>query len=163
MAKGTSDFYKFYSKRNNTAVDHLLFGEILRDFNSKVMDSIIEGYEFELGHRLATIRVSRCQLNPAKARIDWGASNACKQEILDSGGKLYDAETNTGEKWLIYFTKEMFLKFHWTKTKAKVVAKKMYRFDAARGNDGKSPKEKLKAVLYNDDLAYLRYKKNVNI
>ena len=71
---------------------------------------------------------------------------------------LYISTLGKGVKWHIYFTDEYYCKFHWRKIKCKVKNKSVYRFDATRGKVGN--KDKLIKLLKEDDLAYLKFRKN---
>ena len=127
----------------------------------QVIDMVLEGKEFSMGNNLSTLSVRRIERNPSKPTIDWWESNKYKQELLAQGKELYNKETDEGEKWFIYYTDPWYCKYHWQKSKCKLANKSAYRFTPTRGTKGN--KEKLTALLKNDDLAYLRFKKHGNI
>ena len=127
----------------------------------QVINLVLEGKEFSMGNNLSTLSVRRIERNPSKPTIDWWESNKYKQELLAQGKELYNKETDEGEKWFIYYTDPWYCKYHWQKSKCKLANKSAYRFTPTRGTKGN--KEKLTALLKNDDLAYLRFKKHGNI
>jgi len=156
MSHTLRDIYKSYTKEYGD-IDKLLFRGICSDFNIMIMDYILEGKEFNLGQNLSTLSIIRRDRDPRSPRIDWGESNKYKQELLDSGEKLYDPESETGTKWHIYHTDSFYCKFYWKKGRCKVKNKSVYKFEASRGLKGN--KEKLISLLKEDELAYLKFKK----
>ena len=150
------DIYKEYCKEN-TKVDQLTFSNICSDFNIMVIEQLLEGKEFNMGNNLSTLSIIRRDRDPRSPRIDWGESNKYKQELLDEGQELYNQETDKGVKWHIYHTDEFYCKYYWRKGKCKVPNKSVYRFDATRGIKGN--KDKLISLLKDDELAYLKFKK----
>lgn len=151
--------YKSYSKDSDDKVDYRTFADICSDFNIALFDELLLGYEFNMQNNLGTISVRRVDRDPRRLQVNWGETTKYKQELIDNGVELYDSKKGTGEKWHIYYTDKYYCKYHWTKHKAKVKNKTVYRFDATRGVKGN--KEKLIALLQNDDMAYLRFKKYV--
>lgn len=157
MAYTLSHIYDAYSEEIESPVDKTMFKNICSDFNIMIVDHILEGKEFNMGHNLSKLSIVRMERDPRAPRVDWAESNKYKQELKDSGEKLYDKETGEGVKWQIYFTDEYYYKYYWRKGKCKVPNKSVYRFDATRGLKGN--KEKLTKLLKGDDLAYLKFKK----
>jgi len=139
------------------SIDKSLFKNICSEFNVMIMEYILEGKEFNMGHNLSTVSVVRKERDPRSPRVDWGESNKYKKELITDGEELYDAETGKGIKWHIYHTDSFYCKFYWRKGKCSVPNKSVYRFDATRGVKGN--KEKLINLLKQDDLAYLTFKK----
>jgi len=139
------------------SIDKSLFKNICSEFNVMIMEYILEGKEFNMGHNLSTVSVVRKERDPRSPRVDWGESNKYKKELIADGEELYDAETGEGIKWHIYHTDSFYCKFYWRKGKCSVPNKSVYRFDATRGVKGN--KEKLINLLKQDDLAYLTFKK----
>ena len=158
VAKGRKDIYKLYCSTAKDPVSYNLFIEILSKFNTKVMDHLLEGHEFEMGYMLSNLRIVRRNRDPRSPRVDWKGSFKLKQEILDRGGALYDAEKEIGEKWIVYYTGGRYFRFRWYKAQCRVKNKAAYRFDPTRGKKGN--KEKLTELINNDDLAYLRFRYN---
>jgi len=157
MSYTLRDIYKDYTKTCKNPVDSLTFRDICSEFNIGIMDYILEGKTFNMGNNLSTISISRQDRDPRNPRIDWGESNKYRKELIEEGVELFDPETNKGQQWFIYHTDSFYCKFYWKKGKCKVKNKSVYRFDATRGVKGN--KEKLIRLLTEDDLAYLKFKK----
>jgi hypothetical protein len=157
MAYTLSHIYEQYKNDVKDPVDKTTFKNICGDFNIFIIDYILEGKEFNMGYNLSTLSIVRMERDPRSPRVDWAESNKYKQELKDSGEKLYDKETGEGTKWQIYFTDEYYYKYYWRKGKCKVPNKSVYRFDATRGLKGN--KERLTRILKEDELSYLKFKK----
>ena len=71
---------------------------------------------------------------------------------------LYDNATQEGTKWHIYYTDKDYYRYYWNKGRCKIPNKSVYKFIPTRGIKGN--KEKLTNLLKEDDLAYLKFKKN---
>lgn len=157
-----TDVYKSYQAKTNNPIGKALFKEICETFNISMIENILlEGKSFNMKHNLSNISIRRIERNPASPTVDWWESNKYKQELLAEGTQLYDSESGEGKKWFIYYTDPWYCKYHWEKSKCKVPNKTAYRFTPTRGIKGN--KEKLTALLKQDDLAYLRFKKHGNI
>ena len=137
-----SDIYNKYNKEHGD-IDKSLFTDVCHEFN--------------MGNNLSTLSIIRRDRDPRSPRLDWGESNKYKKQLLEEGQLLYNAKTGKGVKWHIYHTDEFYCKYYWRKGKCKIKNKSVYRFDATRGIKGN--KEKLITLLKEDDLAYLKFKK----
>ena len=157
MAYTLTHIYEAYKNDISEAVDNSTFKNICGDFNIMIMDYILEGKEFNMGYNLSTLSIVRMERDPRAPRVNWAESNKYKQELKDSGEKLYDKETGEGVKWQIYFTDEYYYKYYWRKGKCAVKNKSVYRFDTTRGLKGN--KERLTRLLKENELAYLKFKK----
>jgi hypothetical protein len=151
--------YKEYSKEAKDEISSKVFSDICSEFNLAIMEEILDGYEFNMQNNLGTISIRRVERDPRIPQINWGETSKYKQELLDKGEQLFDSATGNGVKWHIYYVDKYYYKYHWTKSRAKIKNKTAYRFDATRGVKGN--KEKLTALLKDDDMAYLRFKKYV--
>lgn len=140
---GIGDVYKDFAEEDKT-ISRDTFVSICKEFNMLIMDSLLKGKEFNMGHNMSTLSVVRVPRNPKNPAINWGASNRYKKELLAKGVELYDKETGKGKKWHIYFTDAFYFKYYWRKAKCKVKCKTVYRFDATRGVKGN--KGKLKQI-----------------
>lgn len=156
-----TDIYQDYKEVTDSIIDKKVFRAICEEFNIGIIDYLLEGKELNLGNNLSTLSIVRMDRDPRNPAIDWGESNKYKAELLTEGTELYNAETGKGQRWHIYFTDDFYCKFYWRKGKCKVPNKSVYRFDATRGLKGN--KEKLIKLLKEDDLAYLKFRKNGNI
>ena len=151
------DIYDSYIEETEY-IDKAIFSDICHTFNMGIIEYILEGKKFNMGNNLSTISIIRRERDPRSPRIDWGESNKYKKELLDNGEDVYDTVTELGTKWFIYHTDEFYCKYYWNKGRCKVSNKSVYRFDATRGLKGN--KDKLIALLKEDDLAYLKFKKH---
>lgn len=152
-----SHIYEDYIKTAGD-IPKSLYVDICSEFNMMVIDYLLEGKEFNMGHGLSTLMIVRMDRDPRIPAIDWGESNKYKAELLASGNQLFDKETGEGVKWHIYYTDSEYMKYYWRKGRCKIKNKSVYRFDATRGVKGN--KGKLMDLLKLDDLAYLRFRKN---
>ena len=157
-----TDIYKHYRANAASPVDKATFKNICEEFNISIIENVIlEGKAFNMRSNLSNISVRRVERNPSAPTIDWWESNKYKQELIQEGVKLFDPETGEGEKWFIYYTDPWYCKYHWEKHRCKIPNKTVYRFTPTRGLKGN--KEKLTALLKEDELAYLKFKKHGNI
>ena len=151
------DIYEDYKKIVKDPVEKDLFKEVCAEFNIGIIEEILDGKTFNMGHNLSTLSVVRVSRDPRSPRVDWGESNKYKKELLEEGKDLYNSETGDGEKWHIYYIDEFYCKYYWKKGKCRIPNKSVYRFTPTRGMKGN--KEKLITMLKKDDLAYLKFKK----
>lgn len=157
MQHTISHIYNDYTEAGNF-MEKSLFVAICSEFNMMIIDYILEGKEFNMGNRLSTLSVVRKARDPRNPAIDWGETNRYKAELIEEGVELYNSDTGEGVKWHIYHTDGEYCKYYWRKGRCTVKNKSVYRFDATRGVKGN--KGKLITLLQEDDLAYLKFKKN---
>ena len=153
-----SDIYNDYITKYDNLIDETLFKNICSDFNINIIDYILDGGKFNMGSNLSSLSIVRIDRNNSKPTIDWGESNQYKKELLDKGINLYDNTTELGTKWHIYYTDKDYYRYYWNKGRCKIPNKSVYKFVPTRGIKGN--KEKLTNLLKEDDLAYLKFKKN---
>ena len=152
------NIHKEYTEEIDSSVDSSLFKQLCEEFNMLVVESLLEGEEFNMGNNLSVLSIRRLERNPKKPTIDWYESNKFKSELLSQDKTLYDSETGEGHKWFVYYTDPWYYKYHWEKHRCKIPNKTAYRFTPTRGIKGN--KEKLTKLLKEDELAYLRFKKH---
>ena len=158
MAKASKDIYAVYCKLSKNPASYRVFKDVISKFNEGIVDYIIDGGVFVMWYNLSTISITRRKRDPRTKLINWGDSNKLKQEILDSGKKLFDKETGEGEEWLVYYTNDSYLRWRWYKEKCRIQNKSVYRFDSTRGVNGS--RAKLLEAMAKVDLAYLDFKKH---
>jgi hypothetical protein len=149
--------HKDYNEKAEEQISFKTFYDICSEFNLGIIDTILDGYEFNMQNNLGTLSIRKVDRDPRNKSVDWAETNRYKKELIDKGVKLYDSLTGEGEKWQIYYTDKYYCKYHWAKYKCLLKNKSAYRFDPTRGLKGN--KEKLTALLKSDDIAYLKFKK----
>ena len=149
-------------------VDSKVFVNVIGSFNSKIIESILKGYVFNLGYRLSYICIKRKDISLRKRKkIDWGTSNKNKKEILERGGIPYEVLTrnedgsiatdNGGEYWLAYHNKSIEYLWHWAKGRAPFPNKFFYKFKPTYcGAANNGCVQKLKQ-LENSNSEFLKY------
>ena len=153
-----NNIYKDYLEQYGEDIDKKLFRDICEEFNISIVNSLLDGAEFNMGNNLSSLSNVRVDRDPRSPRVDWGESNKYRKELAEIGEDLYDHKTGKGVKWHIYYTDRFYCKYYWKKGKCRISNKSVYRFVPTRGVKGN--KEKLINMLKNDDLAYLKFKKN---
>ena len=153
-----SDIYNDYINEYDNPVDEVSFKNICSDFNINIINYILDGGKFNMGSNLSSLSIVRIERNNSKPTIDWGESNQYKKELMAKGVTLYDNMTKEGTKWHIYYTDKDYYRYYWNKGRCKIPNKSVYKFIPTRGIKGN--KEKLTNLLKEDDLAYLKFKKN---
>jgi hypothetical protein len=155
------NIYEYFDSVSNLEINKNLFKDICSEFNMMIIDYILDGGKFNMNNNLSYISILRIERNNSKPAIDWGESNKYRKELVKEGKKLYNSKTGEGEKWHIYYTDSEYCRYYWNKSGCKVPNKSVYKFVPTRGLKGN--KEKLTALLKEDDLAYLKFKKHGNI
>jgi hypothetical protein len=149
------DQYRFY-RRGGGKLLYKKFIAVLDLFNKLAMDAIIyEGKSLNMGHRLSYLSVSKSNTYSGRKRVNWNESNKYKAEIIARGDIPKSKETPDGQEWLVYYTDEIFVRFHWRKTFCRVPHKSAYSFHPTRGKKGN--KTKLTALLIRIPSAHTRY------
>lgn len=147
-------------------ISEVLYVRMLTSFNRKITDRIIDdNYLFEGVPSFGRLYIIVNENH--KKRVDWGASNKNKAEILARGGVPYlkaDSEQYmyAGEKWLEYHDPIDFY-FQWD---TKWITKKLnpfvkdYKYKPSRGK--LSITTRLQQVKQNRDVAMARYTRTLN-
>ena len=161
MSYTLKDIYEYFDSTSNIEVDKFTFRDICSEFNMMIIDYILDGGKFNMGNGLSALSILRIERNNSKPAIDWGESNKYKKELLEQNITLYDSSIDKGQKWYIYYTDGEYCRYYWNKSSCKVPNKSVYKFIPTRGLKGN--KEKLTSLLKEDELAYLKFKKNGNI
>jgi hypothetical protein len=97
---------------NKKEIPYKLFYDVIRQFHKQLSDKIIfNTYQFKTN--IGQFEVLRDERRGKS--IDWNASKKRKQDIIDSGGTPFNAQTAPhGIKWFIYHEGDYF-KWHWFK------------------------------------------------
>lgn len=126
-----SSFLEVYP---DTKIDYKLFTKVLRACNKKIVELIVKkGYSFRMGYNLGELRIVQFEPKYKKSKNgnlygypNWGESKKRKQEIIDAGGTPFESfkdkdgniiGDNGGEKWVIYCSDDISIRYHWYKQK----------------------------------------------
>jgi len=140
----------------NLNVEYKIHKYIIDTFNLNMRTTILEGYTFNIGKGLSSIRVQRKKRT--KANINWEESNKKKKEILERGGIPFNKTTAPdGEHWRVVFTTDEECWIFWNKAKARAESKTGYTFIPSNGKKGF--KSELRQVLKANPLAKLNFEK----
>lgn len=139
---GAKDMYKAYTKSNpNTDITYPLYRTILESFNVKLADKILEGHQFNLGHRLGYIYIKKIKRTPSSKVINWNETYAMWEEEGKKEG-------------FVYYTDDYYYRWNWEKKKAQVKNKSVYKFIPTGGKIGLKKKlvNKLKSNPFSSTL-----------
>lgn len=152
--------YEYY-KQKGGELSYRDWRDICESFNEKAVDSMLEGKRIELFGNMGYLQVIRIPRNFNKPRVNWKASYELRDKLLEEGKKLYDDETGEGEKWIVYYTDDWYLRYYWSKKYCRVKGRSVYRFVPTRGKVG--AKNKLADLMKDDELAYLKFAKSSDV
>jgi len=110
--------------------------KIVKKFNKNIVKEIVEeGYEFFMGHGLASIRIQRrIRENP---EINNPASYQRRKEIIAEGKIPYNKDTAPdGIKWRVYRTERYKFAWYWAKKSVNVKNAYYYTFQPTGGKKG---------------------------
>ncbi len=138
---------------------YTVYKAVITGFNKRIASKIVNNnYEFNLIPSFGSISVVRTE--SLKKKVNWGASDKKKAEILAKGGIPYlkaEAENTPnykGEKWLVYHPLINFY-FYWKKYKKYRAYVKDFTYKPARGKV--SIVKQLQNVKDNRELALSLY------
>jgi hypothetical protein len=124
----------YYIEVEKAAANFLLYRDILQGFNLMLMDFIIKGGVFHIGHRLGNLKI--IYKNRKRLSVDWGQSNKNKQEILDRGGIPKHISQPNGEKWLVFRDSQKSVYWFWDKTFVTMKNNAYFEFKPTSGQVG---------------------------
>lgn len=120
---GIKDLYAHYQKGHKNGVNYVTYAEIIRRFNKRLLNALIEGEAFVPGHYIGTIQIKRIMRNHAKPTVDWGATDK-----LNPRG--------TPNRPVVFYESDYYCRFWWNKSKCVLPNKSVYSlrplYDAAR-------------------------------
>jgi hypothetical protein len=121
--------YKIRSQVNNK-----VFNFITTRFNMRIVDEIVNGYNFVAPH-IGNIYVIRRQRG--RRPVDWGRSNEYKDKLIAAGKTPYNKDTAPdGEKWLFYHDGEYAHYYFWRQSACRSDNRKDYKFVPTGGPKG---------------------------
>lgn len=112
-------------------MDYILFKKILKAYNTKAGDRIINGEKFNLLNGLGYILGKRIERTHSNQKVDWGETN----KLRDLTGEL-PIDAKTGKKKLIYFIDDEYCRVGWKKVHG-IKNISVYGFEPAGGETGK--------------------------
>ncbi len=130
----------------DSPVTRAQFEKVLRLFFGGIVLQILEGFVFELGYYLASIRIQKVQRTYTKPRMNLSATR-----------KLWAEHPEYKEQDIkVYYTDQPYwYRFYWAKKDCVVANKSVYRFDPTKGPKGNS--RKLSRKLQTEPFAHLNY------
>lgn len=132
-------------RSNKRRLSYSEFRNVITEFNLKLIDRILEGYEFTVPYRLGKLSIKKIKRRFDKPMIDWGTTMKLKNE--------------TGETKLVYFTDDYFCRWYWYKRACHVTNKSVYFFKPTTDNrTKKGATNKLSQLLKTNEYAHLNFK-----
>lgn len=129
--------YKIREKCEDYLISIEIYKYVIKTFNKRIVEKILEGYKFNLGANLGFIAIKRLKRNHNRLSINWGASKKLKKEIIERGGIPYNKETAPdGEKWFVYYTDDYKHLWFWKRSWCTVKNKSFYAFRPTTGKSG---------------------------
>lgn len=129
---------KLDPKTRRVIMGYKQFRKIICEFNKRAGEAIKRGKIINPKNQLGYLyvqKLNRGKTMKSRSRnmINWPASHAFKKELIEKGIQIRDKEHPDGKNWLVYFTDDWYLRFHWTKKKGACHVKngKFYNFKAA--------------------------------
>lgn len=140
-----------------------LFSKIITSFNKKAIEAIVQGEVLNLGNRLGFLKIKK--INRYSPSVDWGASKARRQELVNQGILPRSKDYPQGENWFIYRQSDFYLRWAWTKRFREsgipmLKNCKLYAFypsNNSSGNDTLGAKGLLSKANQENKLLHLRY------
>ena len=132
------DFKKTYPK---SKIKWPEFSKLCREHNKMVFDMLREGGKYDMGHRLASLRIIAVKRNPTTRRKDVEAI----KKHLEETGKLID----------IYFTDDFYVRHYWEKSSCTVKHRTYWEFKPSRGAAGN--RTLLSKLMRAEPLTYLNF------
>ena len=139
------DLYKEkYPESKLSKKDYIKINE---EFNKKVIDRVIDGFDVDLPHNMGTMNIKKKKINAEHPPVDFNETK-----------KARDKDPNAEFVYHLNFHSDGFVaKLKWRQKRTKISGVWRYRFVGARGNRGTSPRERM-AVVMNTPGGHKRYK-----
>ncbi len=160
-------------KNVNLDTEHIIMSEktfrnIIVTYNIKAKDRMINhGEVINMKQYLGYLYVQKMPRNHPKFEYNkgdktpnWMESNKYKQELIDKGIEVKDADHPDGKDWIVYYTDPFYVRVSWTKKKGACRVKNhtYYRFSTSSGQKGF--KKQLSNANMNNPILYRKYIKN---
>ena len=132
------------AKKEERVLTYKEFRAVITQFNLKMIDKILTGYEFRLPYRLGVLSIKKIQRRFDKPVINWGETKKLKEQGIDE---------------LVYFTDDFYCRWYWQKRACQVTNKIVYFFKPTKDNRYKQGAvNKLSTLLKTDELAHHNFK-----
>jgi|AntRauTorcE11897_2_1112592.scaffolds.fasta_scaffold00144_3 hypothetical protein len=150
-----NDHYDYYVNERRGMFSKKIYKKVINEFNKMLIGKLLTGIPVNLGGRLGSMQICRAHRNFKNTRVNWGATNKRKEQLLKEGKKLYDNETGEGEEYLVLHTDDDYCYIHWYRIMCSVPNKTVYRFISNRGKKGLSTR--LKQFIKDDPINKLNF------
>jgi len=124
------------------------FRAILYEYNSRVRSALIsDASVINMKQFLGYLYVQKIERgitnsltsNPKSLRMpNWGESNKYRQELIDEGVQIKDADHPDGANWIVYYDDDYYLRISWAKKRGACRVKNhpYYTFIPSNGENG---------------------------
>jgi len=143
--KEIEDKIKVLEKSNpegtKTLMTYKTFCTIIEKYNQKVIKALVEeGASIKLWNNLGYLYILKKDKKDmfGMNNIDWSASNAYKQELIDAGETPKDEKHPEGKNWFQFYEDPHYLRVAWTKKygTCKVPNNSVYAFYPTKSRSG---------------------------
>lgn len=137
--KGKADIYDYYAHQydRKKQVSQRCFKRVIDKFNKRMVEKLLDGYEFNPGNQLGRFRIIRVKRNFNKLSVDWKSSYDYLRQLEAQGYTGKDENNPNGCNWLVFYTDRQYYRYYWRKQAAKIPNKTAYRFDPTDTNKKK--------------------------
>lgn len=128
------EMYKHYRDNFDRTLDRKQYRRILRKFNQRIFDQMLQGHRFNPACNLGQFYILRVSRNHRKKVVDWGSSEKRYQELINEGYTPKSKENPDGYNWIVFFTDDWYYKPHWRKKHCNIPGQKPYVFSLTFSN-----------------------------
>lgn len=144
------EIYKRYKSSVDRPISYTLFKQLYTEFINRVIDNwILQGEEFNMHHKLGTLKVIKKKRDFNVPRVNMHATKQAREKSGDNS-------------IIIYFTDKIWFRFNWVKVRCYVKNKQYWSFLPNRDNGTVSPprgmRNKLSRLLNTDPFSKERFK-----
>lgn len=181
-SKTIDDIYKYYVEsrlklgiNKDKIIPKMFYRRIVEELMQEVIDkAIYKGFIWKIpklgyiGIKKKTKKLALVdgKIKKSQLKIDWGTTNKNKKKLIEEGKELWNEETQTGNKYIVYFDCPYYLRWAWFKINKTVQVSKVknftiYKFEPTSTNSNKGnpiPGTKAKLVSANLQNKNLHFK-----
>lgn len=118
-----SDIYK----SSGSSIDYTTFSRVVKKYNQRVIDLVCIGEEWPVPLNMGKIELLTNSRNFSNPRVNWPASMANRQKLLEAGITTKGPDNPGGEPWFVYYTDDFYTRIYWNKKKSIDKALKNFR------------------------------------